>query len=225
MNWLLGLLIATSFAPTEIPPSPFDLNFQTPTYSVSDEQRILARYNFVDANHAVPDNLLKSALLYFDFNQAKIPNQNVIGIIDMSEHSSVARWYFVDMKTGVVTQRHVSHGIGSDPTKKKYPHGTGYARKFGNVENSLMTSLGFFLAAESYSGSHGLSVRLDGLSETNSNARKRAIVVHSAEYVIEENKLQGRSDGCFAVAPSERDTVMNLIAGGSLIYAGLSKGW
>ena len=205
MNWLLSLIIASGF--------------QTPVFSASEEQKVLARYDFVDPEHAVPDNLLKSALLYFDFNQSKISNQNVIGIIDMSRHSSFARWYFIDMKTGVVTRRHVSHGIGSDPTTKKYPKGTGYAYKFGNVENSLRTSLGFFLAAEAYLGSHGLSVRLDGLSETNSNARMRGIVVHSAEYVVEEDTRQGRSDGCFAVAPSERDTVMNLIEGGSLIYA------
>lgn len=203
--------------------SPFDLSFQQPSYSKKEAQQVLQRYNYVDPKHQVPDDLLKTALLYFDFNRSKITNSNVLGIVDFRKHSSIARWYFIDMKTGIVTPRHVSHGQGSDPTTKKYPHGTGYARRFSNVNNSNASSLGFFLVAETYIGEHGLSVRLDGLSTTDSNARIREIVVHAADYVVEENKLQGRSLGCFAVALSERDQVIGLINGGSLLYAGVSK--
>jgi hypothetical protein len=144
-------------------------------------------------------------------------------VIDLGKHSSEARWFFIDMLTGKVVARHVAHGRGSNPSSKKYPHGTGYATRFSNVNGSEATSRGFFLAAETYTGDHGVSVRLDGLSETNSNARDRDVVVHSADYVVEENKLQGRSLGCFAVAQSEHDAVVNQIQGGSLIYAEISK--
>jgi len=203
--------------------SPFDLSFQDPNYTDQEAQKILQRFNYIDPKHIVPDDLLKPTLLYYGYNHDKLTNPNIVGIVDFKQHSSVARWYFIDMKTGVVTTRHVSHGKGSDPTTKKYPHGTGYAKKFSNVEDSGMSSLGFFLVAETYTGEHGLSIRLDGLSPTNSNARPREIVVHSADYVVEENKLQGRSLGCFAVAAEERDKVVALINGGSLLYSGISK--
>jgi hypothetical protein len=211
---LLGFASTNCFA---------ELDFRAPAYTRIQARKVLSLYGYIDPKHVVPDDLLRTALLYFSFNHDKISNQNVLGIVDFSRHSSVARWFFIDMKTGEVTTRHVAHGIGSDPSTKKYPHGTGYARRFSNVENSNESSIGFFLATDIYNGEHGPSVHLDGLSKTNSNARVRAIVVHSADYVIEENKLQGRSDGCFAIAPSEHDAVVSTISGGSLLYADVSK--
>ena len=45
--------------------------------------------------------------------------------------------------------------------------------------NSRQKFLGVYRTAETYQGKHGYSLRLDGLSPgKNSNARKRAIVVH-----------------------------------------------
>jgi hypothetical protein len=215
--FLLFMLVLVSV------PSFADLDFHSPTYTSPEAEKVLGDFGYIDPKHLVPDDLLTTALLYFSFNQDKITNQNVLGIVDFSKHSSVARWYFIDMKTGEVTPRHTSHGIGSDPTTKKNPHGTGYAQKFSNIENSNMSSIGFYLASDIYNGEHGPSVHLDGLSDTNSNARERAIVVHQADYVIEQNKLQGRSDGCFAIAPSEHDAVVSAISGGSLLYADVSK--
>jgi hypothetical protein len=219
----MGLLLITALAKADTPPTPAPLGFEIPSYTDSEARNVLQKYGYVDPDRQVPDDLLKTALLYFNFNEARIANRSVLSVVDFSQHSSVARWYFIDMKTGKVTARHTSHGIGSDPSSKKYPHGTGYARKFSNTPNSNMSSIGFFLASDTYNGDHGLSVHLEGLSTTNSNARERAIVVHRADYVIEENKLQGRSDGCFAIAPSEHDAVVSLIAGGSLLYADRSK--
>ncbi len=44
--------------------------------------------------------------------------------------------------------------------------------------------MGFYVTGEIYNGQHGRSLRLDGMDEGfNSNARKRAIVVHGASYV------------------------------------------
>ncbi len=64
-----------------------------------------------------------------------------------------------------------------------HPRGTGYARKFSNVMESDESSLGFFYAEEIYLGEHGLSLRMDGLSKTNSHVREREIVIHGADYV------------------------------------------
>ena len=67
-------------------------------------------------------------------------------------------------------------------------------------------------------------MRLEGLDPTNSNAASRAIVVHGAWYVSEEmigqHGMLGRSEGCFAVAPSSLDEILTRLGPGRLIYAG-----
>lgn len=85
------------------------------------------------------------------------------------------------------------------------------------------TSLGFYRTGKIYIGKHGPSLRLDGLSTTNSNARDRAIVIHGADYVQEEGRIQGRSWGCPAVAQNNRESVIERLKGGSLLYATLEK--
>lgn len=59
-----------------------------------------------------------------------------------------------------------------------------------------MTSLGFFKTDAEYLGRHDRSMYLEGLSESNSLARKRDIVIHAATYVTPERDKMGRSHGC-----------------------------
>ena len=54
------------------------------------------------------------------------------------------------------------------------PENDGTPRRFSNVEGSLQSSLGYYVTAETYEGKWGYSLRLDGLSATNSQVRKRA---------------------------------------------------
>jgi hypothetical protein len=118
------------------------------------------------------------------------------------------------MRSGEVETFKTSHGKGSDSDHD------GYAETFSNVSGSNASSLGLYKTAEIYSGQHGRSLKLDGLSSTNSNARSRAIVVHPADYVDDSSSSKsGRSWGCPALDPSVSSRVINLIAGGSLIYA------
>jgi hypothetical protein len=109
---------------------------------------------------------------------------------------------------------HVAHGKGSDSNND------GYATNFSNKVNSEASSLGFYLTAETYHGNHGLSLRLDGLSSTNSKARERSVVLHGADYVREAEVKAGRSWGCPAVSMALRGDVIELLKGGSLIFAG-----
>lgn len=72
----------------------------------------------------------------------------------------------------------------------------------------MKSSLGVYRTAETYQGKHGYSLRLDGLSPgQNSNARKRAIVVHGADYAsprhLRKYDKLGRSWGCPAL-PKEQ---------------------
>ena len=123
----------------------------------------------------------------------------------------------VDLASGSVTPFYVAHGMGSDPNR------TGYATKFSNISGSEMSSLGFYKTAETYMGEHGLMLRIDGLSDSNSNVRSRAIVVHGADYVVDSPVQQGRSWGCFAVPMADHVSLIDNIKGGSMMYAGLSN--
>ncbi len=197
-----------------------DVVIETPGSGGSDEgttpgyeESVLAQYAYVDPTHIIPTEALKKTLIYFHENKSKFSNRSVISLLDYSQKSTNKRWHFIDMTTGKVSSLHVSHGKGSDANHD------GYAEKFSNVSGSNATSLGFYKTAETYTGSNGYSLRLDGLSSTNSNARARAVVVHGADYVQDTNVIQGRSWGCPAVSRANAKSVINWLKGGSLIYA------
>lgn len=171
-------------------------------------------YSHLDPDKIVPANLLSEAIAYYDSHLDIIKNERVMGIIDYKQHNSKERFYIIDMESGRVETYLTAHGKNSDPDFD------GYATKFSNIPDSNMTSLGFFLTAETYYGKNGYSLRLDGLSTTNSKARERAIVIHGADYVTPGSKI-GRSYGCPAVEMRYHQDLIDLIKGGSLLYAGL----
>ncbi|KHD87388.1 MAG: hypothetical protein OM95_14755 [Bdellovibrio sp. ArHS] len=183
--------------------------------SLSDSQRegILQKYNYVDPTRMVRTEALAKALVYFDANKNNLKNQDFVSVIDFGKNSSEARFYIVSMKTGAVWAIRVAHGKGSDANHD------GFAEKFSNTSGAHASSIGFYRTAETYQGGHGLSLRLDGLSTTNSNARARAVVIHGADYVQDTNIKQGRSWGCPAVSMQNLKNVVNYLKGGSLIYA------
>lgn len=201
---------------------PRSVNVETPVEAVetiSNETRIppegdalAEKYSYLDPDHVVPKTLLTKALEYYDANQAKIINKRYMVVIDFSKHNSKKRFYLLDMDAGDVIGYLTAHGKNSDPDFD------GYATKFSNTPNSLMSSVGFYLTAETYYGEHGYSLRLDGLSSTNSNARSRAIVIHGADYVTDSPKI-GRSYGCPALDMDYYQEVISMIKGGALIYA------
>lgn len=169
-------------------------------------------YAHLDPGNIVPKALLTKALNYFESNKSKINNQNVIGVIDFSQHSSKERFYIIDMQSGRVETYQTAHGKNSDTDHD------GYATQFSNTPGSLMSSQGIYLTAETYYGGKGYSLMLDGKSSTNSNARSRAIVIHPADYVQPGGTI-GRSWGCPALDPRFSEEVIDRIKGGAVIYA------
>lgn len=161
----------------------------------------------------VPEIPLRQAFDYFEKNKAQIKNQNYITIIDFTQHSVQKRFYLIDMKTGAVDKILTAHGKGSDSNHD------GVATVFSNVSGSNATSLGFMLTAERYIGSHGISLRLDGLENINSNVRSRAIVIHGADYVDPNRPVMGRSLGCPAVENRLIVSLVKKIENGSLVYS------
>lgn len=185
----------------------------------STRNKTLSRYAHLDPKHQVPDALLEKAILFYDRNYSRLGNRNYIAAIDFSKRSTDARFFIIDIKTGSVMAIHTAHGKGTDPEHDGWAN----PKMFSNKANSHASSLGYYLTDSTYYGGHGLSLRLNGLSVTNSNAYARAIVIHGATYVKEASVVQGRSFGCPAISMSLRDKVVGMLKGGAIIYAGLDK--
>ncbi|RYZ67652.1 MAG: hypothetical protein EOP05_17480, partial [Proteobacteria bacterium] len=208
-------------APNEYAPNPDRTleNLVVEAAKPADEAAILSKYKHLDPKKQVPANLLKTALLYWDANPARFPSKTHIAIVDFSIKSKKDRFFLINMKTGGVELHHVAHGSKSDK------NGDGIPETFSNINNSNMSSLGVYRASEPYDSSKfGYSMRLDGLSSTNSLVRKRAIVLHPAWYVKETDLYApGKTYGCLGMSSSVSKDVINKLKNGSLIYVGLSK--
>jgi len=159
---------------------------------------------------------------YLTFRKnGQIEKMNVITIIDFDKSSDEKRFFVVDIEERqVLVNSYVAHGQNTGGLD---------ATRFSNNLNSHQSSLGFYLTDKTYHGKHGLSLRLDGLDKgINDNARKRNIVVHSADYVSEEfiskhNRL-GRSWGCPALPKEGYEDVIEQIKNKSLLFIHSSKG-
>lgn len=166
------------------------------------------------------DAKLEKEVLFSDFEAAyqqhlSYGSKPILAMIDYSLASSAERFWIVDLiNRKIVAKTHVSHGVNS---------GELYASFFSNKPGSKTSSVGTFLGAEVYKGKYGRSLRLDGVSATNNNARKRAIVIHGAKYsdpkVIASNGMLGTSWGCPSVPIKYTDIVINALKNGGTIYA------
>lgn len=165
----------------------------------------------------VSPELLRRALNALDKHRDSITARDFIGIADFSLPSRAPRFHLVKLSDGSVRSHLVAHGRGSDPLH------TGWLRRFSNAPGSNASSAGAYRTGSPYVGSHGHSIRLEGLGPTNDNALARGIVVHSAWYVSEDVinhfGMPGRSEGCFAVAGASLAEVMTKLGPGRLLYA------
>jgi len=166
----------------------------------------------------LPPSLLPHALAALEQHHDSIADRRFIGIADFSLPSRTPRFYVVNLATGGTRAYLVAHGRGSDPSH------TGWLEHFSNEPHSNATSAGAYKTGDVYVGSHGRSMRLEGLDRSNSNALSRALVVHGAWYVSERmigySGMLGRSQGCLAVADSSLPEIMAQLGPGRLIYAG-----
>jgi len=144
-----------------------------------------------------------------------IDKKNILTVIDFSKSSNDERFFVIDLKNHkIIHQSLVAHGKNS---------GWEIPKSFSNQSNSYKSSLGFYLTAETYTGKHGLSLRLDGMEKgINDNARKRHIVIHSADYVSYEFTKKigrlGRSFGCPSLPAKNYNKVIDLIKDKSVIF-------
>lgn len=146
--------------------------------------------------------------------EGAVTRDQYLTIVDFSQSGRKKRFYLLDMKKGeLLVNTFVSHGKNS---------GLDMAKKFSNTINSEQSSLGFYVTSATYTGKHGLSLRLKGMEEGfNSNALARGIVVHGAAYVNAgrvNSDFMGRSQGCPALPEKEYAKVINIIKDGSVMF-------
>ena len=145
----------------------------------------------------------------------RVVNDNIISIVDFSQPSNKKRLYIIDLANGqLLFNTYVAHGKRS---------GKDVATHFSNRPKSLESSVGFYVTADPYIGANGYSLRLNGIeSGFNSNASRREIVLHGADYVSERyisaNGYLGRSWGCPAVPLEECREIIDSIKNGSCLF-------
>lgn len=125
-------------------------------------------------------------------------NQDLAIFINFRIPSNKFRFFIYDLKNDKILEKAiVAHGSGS------VVKGTNQL-VFSNKENSYQSSLGKYQIGSSYVGSFGKSYRLIGLDKTNSNAAKRAIVIHPYYCIsdIETQNLACLSLGCPMLSPN-----------------------
>jgi hypothetical protein len=149
-------------------------------------------------------------------NAGLVEQPKTLTVIDYSMPSTERRMWVLDLSSGeTLFHELVAHGSGS---------GGNTPTTFSNLPDSHQSSLGLFVTRDTYVGSNGYSLRLDGLDAGfNDRARERAIVIHGAPYVTEAvAKAQGRlgrSWGCPALGEQVARDVIDRIKGGNLVFA------
>src|SRR5690606_32543488 len=142
-----------------------------------------------------------------------------LAVIDYSMPSTERRMWVFDLadagQPDLLYNEYVAHGQGS---------GGNMATRFSNEDGTHATSLGLFVTAETYYGSNGYSLRMDGQDEGfNDNARRRAIVIHGADYVNPANFASlgraGRSWGCPALRQAVAREVIDVLKDGQLVFS------
>jgi hypothetical protein len=140
---------------------------------------------------------------------------DVISVCDFSQPSSAKRMYVLDLQNKRVLYRtYVAHGMGS---------GREYANSFSNVPDSYKSSLGFYVTRNTYVGSNGLSLRIEGVEKGfNDKAGTRAIVIHGANYVSErvlhKYGVMGTTFGCPAVPEEMASQIIPVLKNGTCFF-------
>lgn len=137
-------------------------------------------------------------------------------LIDYSRPSVDPRLWVFDLTTGDLLYKElVAHGRNT---------GENMSVQFSDRLNSHQSSIGLFVTADTYVGSNGYSLRMDGLEPGfNARARDRAIVMHGAPYVSAEIAATqgrlGRSWGCPALREAIAREVIDTVRGGGVVFS------
>jgi hypothetical protein len=216
----LGNLFHTHAAPLAAPDSVPTLELDAaPTKRFNLEDSLHNLYSSIGlANYDLSYEAFRYGMIGYATlrREGKLNDKNLFSIIDFTKPSTKKRFYTLDMSTLTVKfHTYVAHGRNT---------GDNTAQAFSNTVHSNQSSLGFYVTAETYIGSKGYSLKLDGVDMGyNDNMRERAVVMHDAEYVSESwirryGRL-GRSQGCPALPKEISREVIDAIKGHTAIFA------
>lgn len=139
-----------------------------------------------------------------------------LAVIDYSLPSSSPRLWIFDLASQRLLFRElVAHGRNT---------GDLMATRFSNDLDSRTSSIGLFRTGDTYQGSNGYSLRMQGLEPGfNDRAEERAIVMHGAPYVTDEHVRRfgriGRSWGCPAVRLGVAKQIIDTLKGGQFVFS------
>lgn len=160
---------------------------------------------------------------YYRYRDAKpeAVRKPYLYFVDLGLSNATARGYVFDMERKQLVEGPfmVAHGRGSSASRDGVP------TRFSNRAGSYMSSLGLYLAQETYTfrGKSGgrayasVGLRMRGESgDFNDAARARGIVAHGAPYVT--SRASGRSEGCPAMEQARANRLLPLIANGGVVF-------
>ncbi len=187
------------------------------TKSLSATETLYNKINFQNVNQLRYD-VFEKALRGFE-NLKKSGKIDVscklLTVCDFSLSSNTKRLWVINTESGqILFNSLVAHGKNT---------GEEFAEHFSNIENSLQSSLGFYITDTTYDGDNGYSLKLLGMDHGfNDNALQRLIVMHGADYVSEEfateNQRIGRSWGCPAVPRDLAMPIIDTIKGKNVLF-------
>jgi hypothetical protein len=137
-------------------------------------------------------------------------------LIDYSRPSVEPRLWVFELSTGKMLYKElVAHGRNT---------GENLSLHFSDRMNSHQSSIGLFVTGDTYVGSNGYSLRMEGLEPGfNATARERAIVMHGAPYVSADIAARqgrlGRSWGCPALRQAVARDVIDSVRGGGVVFS------
>jgi hypothetical protein len=207
-----GGLAVTDTSKVEVPLSPVSKlttalgAFENVVRPLSDSRALGDAFRSYFAYKSAHPEQVRKPFLYF---------------VDYGLASTSPRGYVFDMDLLKIVDGPfmVAHGRGSSVNKYGIP------TRFSNASGSNATSLGLYLAQETYAfhgkaggrnyGSIGL--KLQGVSDGyNDNARARKVVAHGAPYVTPTKA--GRSEGCPAMEPSRARKLLPILSNGAMVF-------
>lgn len=128
-------------------------------------------------------------------------------LIDMSLPSGRKRFFVYDLeRNSIIYSGLVAHGSCNETFLPR--------AKFSNAPNCGCSSLGKYKVGAFYNGKYGKSYRLYGLDNSNSNAFKRAVVIHGYDCVPDEEispMVLCNSQGCAMVSYNFFDKLSGII--------------
>lgn len=137
-----------------------------------------------------------------------LKDQKLVSLVDYSKPIGEPRFFVYNIRTKkIIYSTFVGHSGYSGIDKPIYT---------SNQPNTRKTSLGLFKVGKQYYGRFGKSKRLHGLSNSNSNALKRAIVAHSMPGNSPKDLY---SWGCFTFFEKDLDAAFKFLKNGTYLIA------